>query len=160
VPHEPRLQRENARKTKSPTGTGRRLQKKRPPSRRQLVKLIDGVTESVQGHPRPRKRLRLDAVLVQHAEDEHGIQRKAFAKTLVALNHLRETITPRPATVLRQAERAAQNFFRKGNLIALRRTAEHVENDVRGWRIEQSGRGGEAGRPWAIAAGIPSRHSR
>ena len=35
-----------------------------------------------------------------------------------------------------QAERAAQNFFRKGNLIALReialrRTAEHVEDDVR-----------------------------
>ncbi|KQW57840.1 DUF4118 domain-containing protein [Variovorax sp. Root411] len=46
-----------------------------------------------------------------------------------------------------QAERAAQNFFRKGNLIALReialrRTAEHVEDDVRGWRIEQSGNGG------------------
>ncbi|QRF58103.1 DUF4118 domain-containing protein [Variovorax paradoxus] len=45
-----------------------------------------------------------------------------------------------------QAERAAQNFFRKGNLIALReialrRTAEHVEDDVRGWRIEQSGPG-------------------
>ena len=43
-----------------------------------------------------------------------------------------------------QAERAAKNFFRKGNLIALReialrRTAEHVEDDMRGWRIEQSG---------------------
>ncbi len=42
-----------------------------------------------------------------------------------------------------QAERAAQNFFRKGNLIALReialrRTAEHVEDDVQSWRIEQS----------------------
>jgi len=42
-----------------------------------------------------------------------------------------------------QAERAAQNFFRKGNLIALRemalrRTAEHVEEDVRDWRVEQS----------------------
>ncbi|SDD63395.1 two-component system, OmpR family, sensor histidine kinase KdpD [Variovorax sp. CF079] len=51
-----------------------------------------------------------------------------------------------------QAERAAQNFFRKGNLIALReialrRTAEHVEDDVRGWRIEQSGREGEVGPP-------------
>ncbi|MBT2320929.1 DUF4118 domain-containing protein [Variovorax paradoxus] len=51
-----------------------------------------------------------------------------------------------------QAERAAQNFFRKGNLIALReialrRTAEHVEDDVRGWRIEQSGREGELGPP-------------
>jgi two-component system sensor histidine kinase KdpD len=46
-----------------------------------------------------------------------------------------------------QAERAAQNFFRKGNLIALReialrRTAEHVEDDVRGWRVEQSGADG------------------
>lgn len=52
-----------------------------------------------------------------------------------------------------QAERAAQNFFRKGNLIALReialrRTAEHVEDDVRGWRVEQSGNG----RPQAPAA--------
>ena len=42
-----------------------------------------------------------------------------------------------------QAERAAQNFFRKGNLIALReialrQTAEHVEDDVRSWRVEQS----------------------
>ena len=44
----------------------------------------------------------------------------------------------------RQAEQAARNFFRPGNLIALReialrRTAEHVEDDVRDWRIEQSG---------------------
>ncbi|MDM0015600.1 DUF4118 domain-containing protein [Variovorax sp. J22P168] len=43
-----------------------------------------------------------------------------------------------------QAAQAARNFFRKGNLmalreIALRRTAEHVEDDMRGWRIEQSG---------------------
>lgn len=42
-----------------------------------------------------------------------------------------------------QAERAAQSFFRKGNLIALReialrRTAEHVEDDVRSYRVEQS----------------------
>nr|WP_315244169.1 DUF4118 domain-containing protein [uncultured Albidiferax sp.] len=42
-----------------------------------------------------------------------------------------------------QAARAAQNFFRKGNLIALReialrRTAEHVEDDVRSYRVEQS----------------------
>ncbi|MES2362360.1 MAG: DUF4118 domain-containing protein [Pseudomonadota bacterium] len=42
-----------------------------------------------------------------------------------------------------QAERAAQNFFRKGNLIALReialrRTAEHVEDDVRSYRVEKS----------------------
>ncbi len=42
-----------------------------------------------------------------------------------------------------QADRAAKNFFRKGNLIALReialrRTAEHVEDDVRSYRVEQS----------------------
>ena len=42
-----------------------------------------------------------------------------------------------------QAERAAQSFFRKGNLIALReialrRTAEHVEDDERSYRIEKS----------------------
>ena len=51
-----------------------------------------------------------------------------------------------------QAERAAQNFFRKGNLIALReialrRTAEHVEDDVRSYRIEQS----QAGAGGALA---------
>ncbi|WP_076999649.1 DUF4118 domain-containing protein [Variovorax sp. KK3] len=59
-----------------------------------------------------------------------------------------------------QAERAAQNFFRKGNLIALReialrRTAEHVEDDVRGWRIEQSGRVGETAPPaWNTSGAI------
>ncbi len=42
-----------------------------------------------------------------------------------------------------QAERASQNFFRKGNLIALRelalrRTADRVENDVQAYRIEKS----------------------
>jgi two-component system sensor histidine kinase KdpD len=42
-----------------------------------------------------------------------------------------------------QAERAAGNFFKKGNLIALRelalrRTADRVEGDVRAWREEQS----------------------
>lgn len=42
-----------------------------------------------------------------------------------------------------QAERAAGNFFRKGNLmalreIALRRTADRVEDDVLSYRIEQS----------------------
>ncbi|WP_288380004.1 DUF4118 domain-containing protein [uncultured Massilia sp.] len=42
-----------------------------------------------------------------------------------------------------QAERAAGNFFKKGNLIALRelalrRTADRIEDDVRAWRIEQS----------------------
>ncbi|KQQ91747.1 two-component system sensor histidine kinase KdpD [Massilia sp. Leaf139] len=42
-----------------------------------------------------------------------------------------------------QAERAAQNFFRKGNLIALRelalrRTADRIEEDVRAYRVEKS----------------------
>jgi two-component system sensor histidine kinase KdpD len=58
------------------------------------------------------------------------------------------------------AERAAQNFFRKGNLIALReialrRTAEHVEDDVRGWRVEQSGPNGDAGpQAWNTSGAI------
>jgi two-component system sensor histidine kinase KdpD len=42
-----------------------------------------------------------------------------------------------------QAEHASQNFFRKGNLIALRelalrRTADRIENDVQAYRIEKS----------------------
>jgi two-component system sensor histidine kinase KdpD len=42
-----------------------------------------------------------------------------------------------------QAERASRNFFRKGNLIALRelalrRTADRVDDDVRAYRVEQS----------------------
>ncbi len=57
-----------------------------------------------------------------------------------------------------QAERAAQNFFRKGNLIALReialrRTAEHVEDDVRSWRVEHSGAEGPA-QGWATSGAI------
>ena len=44
---------------------------------------------------------------------------------------------------LQQAERASRNFFRKGNLIALRelalrRTADRIENDVQAYRIEKS----------------------
>ena len=44
---------------------------------------------------------------------------------------------------LQQAERASRNFFRKGNLIALRelalrRTAARIEDDVRAYRIEKS----------------------
>ncbi|MBI3729217.1 MAG: two-component system sensor histidine kinase KdbD [Burkholderiales bacterium] len=44
---------------------------------------------------------------------------------------------------VQQAERAAKNFFRKGNLIALRelalrRTADRVEDDVQAYRIEKS----------------------
>ncbi|MBF0126961.1 MAG: DUF4118 domain-containing protein [Magnetococcales bacterium] len=43
----------------------------------------------------------------------------------------------------RQAERAVEHFFRKGNLLALRelalrRTADRVDGDVRAWRREKS----------------------
>lgn len=53
-----------------------------------------------------------------------------------------------------QAERAAGNFFRKGNLIALRelalrRTADRIEDDVRAWRVEQS-----VDAIWKTGAGI------
>src|SRR5258706_15380464 len=42
-----------------------------------------------------------------------------------------------------QAERAARNFFRKGNLmalreLALRRTADRIEDDVQAYRVNQS----------------------
>ncbi|CAM3535649.1 DUF4118 domain-containing protein [Paracidovorax anthurii] len=61
--------------------------------------------------------------------------------------------------VPQQAERAAQNFFRKGNLIALReialrRTAEHVEDDVRGWRVEQSGGGHGVPPAWNTSGAL------
>ena len=53
-----------------------------------------------------------------------------------------------------QAERAAKNFFRKGNLIALReialrRTADRVEDDVQTYRIEKS-----IGHVWKTEASI------
>ncbi|MES1265409.1 MAG: DUF4118 domain-containing protein, partial [Variovorax sp.] len=69
------------------------------------------------------------------------------AEEVVLVDATPDELTARLAAgkvyVPQQAERAAQNFFRKGNLIALReialrRTAEHVEDDVRGWRVEQS----------------------
>ncbi len=53
-----------------------------------------------------------------------------------------------------QAERAAANFFRKGNLmalreLALRRTADRVEDDVQAYRVERS-----IGRVWKTEAGV------
>ncbi|HEX8404630.1 MAG TPA: DUF4118 domain-containing protein [Duganella sp.] len=53
-----------------------------------------------------------------------------------------------------QAERASKNFFRKGNLIALRelalrRTADRVEDDVRAYRVEQS-----IGEIWKTGAAL------
>ncbi|MEO6852350.1 MAG: DUF4118 domain-containing protein, partial [Rhodoferax sp.] len=58
-----------------------------------------------------------------------------------------------------QAARAAQNFFRKGNLIALReialrRTAEHVEDDVRSYRVEQSGSAKDLPPVWNTSGAI------
>ncbi|WP_156362793.1 DUF4118 domain-containing protein [Xylophilus sp. Leaf220] len=55
-----------------------------------------------------------------------------------------------------QAERAAHNFFRKGNLIALRelalrRTAEHVEDDVRSYRVESGTGAGAAAAGTGVA---------
>ena len=53
-----------------------------------------------------------------------------------------------------QAERASQNFFRKGNLIALRelalrRTADRVDDDVQAYRIEKS-----IGTVWKTGAAL------
>ena len=67
-----------------------------------------------------------------------------------------------------QAERAAKNFFRKGNLIALRelalrRTADRIEDDVRAYRVEKSisrdleNRRGLAG---AASARVPAATTR
>jgi two-component system sensor histidine kinase KdpD len=53
-----------------------------------------------------------------------------------------------------QADRAAENFFRKGNLmalreLALRRTADRVEGDVQAYRIDKS-----IGSVWKTAAAL------
>jgi two-component system sensor histidine kinase KdpD len=53
-----------------------------------------------------------------------------------------------------QAERAAENFFRKGNLmalreLALRRTADRVEGDVQAYRVEKS-----IGSVWKTASAL------
>ena len=66
-----------------------------------------------------------------------------------------------------QAERAAQNFFRKGNLIALReialrRTAEHVEDDVRSYRIKNqlAACGTPRARCWSALAPVKEASKR
>jgi two-component system sensor histidine kinase KdpD len=65
-----------------------------------------------------------------------------------------------------QAERASQNF-RKGNLIALRelalrRTADRIEGDVRAYRVEQSmpTSGRPAPRCWPASARAPTASTR
>ena len=60
-----------------------------------------------------------------------------------------------------QAERAAKNFFRKGNLIALRelalrRTAERVEDDVQAYRVDRVDRA-RSGRPKAPCCAASAR---
>ncbi len=57
--------------------------------------------------------------------------------------------------VAQQAERAAQHFFRKGNLmalreLALRRTADRVEGDVQAYRVDQVHRIGLEDRDRAV----------
>lgn len=83
------------------------------------------------------------------------------AEEVVLVDATPDELTARLAAgkvyVPQQAERAVQNFFRKGNLIALReialrRTAEHVEDDVRGWRVEQSSSRGGAAAAGPLAA--------
>ncbi|PUE29179.1 two-component system sensor histidine kinase KdbD [Limnohabitans sp. JirII-29] len=64
--------------------------------------------------------------------------------------------------VPQQAERATQNFFRKGNLfalreIALRRTAEHVGDDVRSYRARQhqiASRGNASAAAWNTSGAL------
>ena len=56
--------------------------------------------------------------------------------------------------VAHQAEHAAQNFFRKGNLmalreLALRRTADRIEGDVQAYRVERS-----IGSVWKTATAL------
>jgi two-component system sensor histidine kinase KdpD len=61
----------------------------------------------------------------------------------VTVDELQARLKAGKVYIPQQAERATQNFFRKGNLIALReialrRTAEHVGDDVRSYRSKQS----------------------
>ena len=60
----------------------------------------------------------------------------------VTADELLERLKAGKVYIPQQAERASRNFFRKGNLfalreIALRRTAEHVGDDVRSYRERQ-----------------------
>ena len=61
----------------------------------------------------------------------------------VPADELLERLRAGKVYVPQQAERAANNFFRKGNLmalreLALRRTAERVEGDVQAYRVDKS----------------------
>jgi len=73
----------------------------------------------------------------------------------VTADELLERLKAGKVYVSQQAERATKNFFRKGNLfalreIALRRTAEHVGDDVRSYRarhLHNASRSGAANTP-------------
>src|ERR1700692_4499435 len=61
----------------------------------------------------------------------------------IPADELLERLKAGKVYVAHQAERAASNFFRKGNLmalreLALRRTADRVEGDVQAYRVEKS----------------------
>src|ERR1700674_138981 len=61
----------------------------------------------------------------------------------IPADELLERLKAGKVYVPQQAERAANNFFRKGNLmalreLALRRTADRVEGDVQAYRVDQS----------------------
>jgi two-component system sensor histidine kinase KdpD len=61
----------------------------------------------------------------------------------IPADELLERLKAGKVYVPQQAERAANNFFRKGNLmalreLALRRTADRVEGDVQAYRVEKS----------------------
>jgi two-component system sensor histidine kinase KdpD len=63
-----------------------------------------------------------------------------------------------------QAERAAQNFFRKGNLLALRelalrRTADRVDDQMQAWRREQGAAAVWPNRESLLACVGPGGHS-
>src|ERR1700685_26105 len=61
----------------------------------------------------------------------------------IPADELLERLKAGKVYVAQQAERAANNFFRKGNLmalreLALRRTADRVEGDVQAYRVDKS----------------------
>jgi two-component system sensor histidine kinase KdpD len=72
----------------------------------------------------------------------------------IPADELLERLRAGKVYVPHQAERAANNFFRKGNLmalreLALRRTADRVEGDVQAYRVDKS-----IGSVWKTANGL------
>ncbi len=72
----------------------------------------------------------------------------------IPADELLERLRTGKVYVSQQADRAAENFFRKGNLmalreLALRRTAERVEGDVQAYRVDKS-----IGSVWKTASSL------